>query len=66
MCEGWKDPASQSLDNAYRGQDWWHAPLLKNYIQCDTSTDCGKAMNATNWGSATSDPTYVQAQLCSV
>lgn len=29
---GWNDPASQSLDNAFRSDDWWHFVDSENYV----------------------------------
>lgn len=29
---GWNDPASQSLENAFRSQDWWHFVDPQNYV----------------------------------
>ena len=29
---GWNDPASQSLENAFRSQDWWHFVAPQNYV----------------------------------
>jgi hypothetical protein len=29
---GWNDPASQSLDNAFRSNDWWHFVEPQYYV----------------------------------
>lgn len=29
---GWNDPLSQSTDNAFRSNDWWHYVSKKNYV----------------------------------
>lgn len=62
---GWNDPLSQSTDNAFRSNDWWHYVDKKYYILSDNSTDAGKALGSVDWGSATSNPPYVQADVCS-
>ncbi|PWY92230.1 UPF0047 domain protein [Aspergillus heteromorphus CBS 117.55] len=56
----WVDPLSQSLDTAFRGQDWWHFVEERYYIRADNSTAAGKALGSANWGSATSNPPFVQ------
>ncbi|RAL02984.1 YjbQ family protein, partial [Aspergillus ibericus CBS 121593] len=56
----WIDPLSQSLDNAYRSDDWWYYADPKDYIRSDNSTAAGKAFWTVDWGSATSNPPYVQ------
>ncbi|KAB8264581.1 hypothetical protein BDV32DRAFT_117245 [Aspergillus pseudonomiae] len=61
---GWVDPISQSTDNAFRSNDWWHYVGKKNYISSDNSTDAGKALGSVDWGSATSNPPYVQETIC--
>ncbi|PYH70474.1 uncharacterized protein BO88DRAFT_337502 [Aspergillus vadensis CBS 113365] len=61
----WVDPLSQSLDNAFRSNDWWHFVDQKYYIRSDNSTAAGIAFNSTDWGSATSNPPYVQESVCS-
>ncbi|KAJ5272351.1 hypothetical protein N7478_007476 [Penicillium angulare] len=58
------DPASQSLDDAYRSDDWWYYVDPQYYILSDNSTDAGKAFAAADWGSATSNPPYVQETVC--
>ncbi|KGO63612.1 Necrosis inducing protein [Penicillium italicum] len=58
------DPASQSLDDAFRGDDWWHFVEPQHYIRADDSTEAGKVIGAAGWGSATSDPVSVQAGVC--
>ncbi|OJJ32779.1 hypothetical protein ASPWEDRAFT_185257 [Aspergillus wentii DTO 134E9] len=40
---GWNDPASRSLDRAFRSQYWWHYRL---YVRPDNSTDAGKALGS--------------------
>ncbi|KAJ6007382.1 hypothetical protein N7540_011358 [Penicillium herquei] len=61
---GFNDPISQSLDDAFRSDDWWHYVDPQYYILSDNSTEAGKALGATNWGSATSNPPLVQARVC--
>lgn len=61
---GWNDPLSQSTDNAFRSNDWWHYVSKKNYVLSDNSTDAGKALGSVDWGSATSNPPYVQQNVC--
>ncbi|KAJ5303809.1 uncharacterized protein N7443_003469 [Penicillium atrosanguineum] len=61
---GWNDPASQSLDDAFRSDDWWHFVETQNYIRSDNSTDAGRALGAADWGSATSNPPLVQSTVC--
>lgn len=29
---GYNDPASQSLDNAFRSDDWWYYPVTEDYV----------------------------------
>ncbi|KAF3396420.1 hypothetical protein F1880_006584 [Penicillium rolfsii] len=62
---GWNDPASQSLDNAFRSQDWWYFVDPQYYIRADDSTDAGKALGAADWGEASSNPPSVHAGVCS-
>ncbi|EPS34974.1 hypothetical protein PDE_09939 [Penicillium oxalicum 114-2] len=62
---GWNDPISQSLDDAFRSQDWWYFVDPQYYIRADPSTDAGKALAAANWGSASSNPPSVHASICS-
>ena len=64
MDTDWNDPASQSLDNAFRIDDWWHFVDAKNYIRADNSTVAGKAIGKADWGSASSDPVSVQDEVC--
>ncbi|KAJ5602357.1 hypothetical protein N7537_005313 [Penicillium hordei] len=61
---GWNDPASQSLDNAFRSDDWWYFVEPQYYIRADDSTEAGKVIGAADWGSATSDPVSVQSGVC--
>ncbi|OBT60811.1 hypothetical protein VE03_09809 [Pseudogymnoascus sp. 23342-1-I1] len=61
---GWNDAISQSTDNAFRGQDWWKFVEKRDFIQSDMETVAGKALDAANWGSATSDPVIVEEQVC--
>lgn len=61
---GWNDAISQSTDNAFRGQDWWKFVEKRDFIQSDLGTAAGKALDAANWGSATSDPVIVEDQIC--
>ncbi|KAF4763816.1 hypothetical protein HAV15_000095 [Penicillium sp. str.  len=61
---GWNDPASQSLDNAFRSDDWWYFVEPQYYIRADDSTEAGKVIEAADWGSATSDPVSVQSGVC--
>ncbi|KAJ5500826.1 Necrosis inducing protein [Penicillium fimorum] len=61
---GWNDPLSQSLDIAFRSNDWWHFVEPQYYIRADGGTDAGKVIGAADWGSASSDPVSVQAGLC--
>lgn len=40
---GWNDPASQSLDNAFRSDDWWYFVDSQYYVSCPlpyTATWC--------------------------
>ncbi|RAH73005.1 uncharacterized protein BO66DRAFT_418480 [Aspergillus aculeatinus CBS 121060] len=57
----WVDPISQSTDNAFRSDDWWYYVEQQYYIRSDNSTEAGKALGGTDWGSATSNPPSVQA-----
>ncbi|PYH48507.1 uncharacterized protein BP01DRAFT_333980 [Aspergillus saccharolyticus JOP 1030-1] len=59
----WIDPISQSTDNAFRSDDWWYYVEQQYYIQADNSTEAGKALGSTDWGSATSNPPSVQASV---
>ncbi|PYH90093.1 hypothetical protein BO71DRAFT_335198 [Aspergillus ellipticus CBS 707.79] len=61
----WVDPLSQSLDTAFRSQNWWHFVEKQHYIRSDNSTAAGKALGSVDWGSATSNPPYVQKSVCS-
>lgn len=61
---GWNDPASQSLDDAFRSDDWWYYVDPQYYIRSDDSTDAGKALGAADWGHASSNPHSVQAGVC--
>lgn len=61
---GWNDPISQSDGNAFRSDDWWYFPDPKYYIRSDNSTDAGKALGSVDWGSASSNPPSVQANIC--
>lgn len=61
---GWNDPASQSLDKAFRSDDWWHFVDSENYIRSDDSTDAGKALGDADWGSAASNPPSVDKDVC--
>ncbi|KAJ5992100.1 hypothetical protein N7451_007824 [Penicillium sp. IBT 35674x] len=61
---GFTDPISQSLDDAYRSDDWWHYVDPQNYIRSDNSTVAGQALGSADWGSATSNPPLVQAGIC--
>ncbi|KAJ5104338.1 hypothetical protein NUU61_001685 [Penicillium alfredii] len=58
------DPASQSLNDAFRSQDWWYFVDPQYYIRADDSTDAGKAIGDANWGSADSNPPKVQSTVC--
>ncbi|KAJ5641907.1 hypothetical protein N7490_005907 [Penicillium lividum] len=58
------DPVSQSLDDAYRSDDWWHYVDPQYYIRSDKSTAAGQALGSADWGSATSNPPLVQASVC--
>ncbi|KAJ6185326.1 hypothetical protein N7519_006627 [Penicillium mononematosum] len=60
----WNDPASQSLDNAFRSDDWWYFVEPQYYIRADDSTEAGKAIGAADWGSASSDPVSVHSGVC--
>ncbi|OJK04873.1 hypothetical protein ASPACDRAFT_74438 [Aspergillus aculeatus ATCC 16872] len=60
----WVDPISQSTDNAFRSDDWWYYVEQQYYIRSDNSTEAGKALSGTDWGSATSNPPSVQASVC--
>lgn len=61
---GWNDPASQSLDKAFRSDDWWYYVDPQYYIRSDPSTDAGQALGAADWGDATSNPPSVHAGVC--
>ncbi|KAJ5786516.1 uncharacterized protein N7503_011728 [Penicillium pulvis] len=61
---GFTDPISQSLDDAYRSDDWWHYVGPQYYIHSDNSTVAGQALGSADWGSATSNPPLVQASVC--
>ncbi|KXG51453.1 Necrosis inducing protein [Penicillium griseofulvum] len=61
---GWNDPASQSLDNAFRSNDWWHFVEPQHYIRADDGTEAGKVIGAADWGSASSDPVSVHSGMC--
>ncbi|OQE35404.1 hypothetical protein PENCOP_c013G07540 [Penicillium coprophilum] len=63
---GWNDPASQSLENAFRSNDWWYFVEPQYYIRADGDTEAGKIIGAADWGSASSDPVSVHAGLCQV
>lgn len=43
---GWNDPASQSLENAFRSQDWWHFVDPQNYVCPSTSRSVSRADNS--------------------
>ncbi|KAJ5765205.1 hypothetical protein N7520_004764 [Penicillium odoratum] len=58
------DPVSQSLDDAYRSDDWWYYVDPQYYIRSDNSTAAGQALGSADWGSATSNPPLVQASVC--
>ncbi|KAL1998760.1 hypothetical protein VTN02DRAFT_5627 [Thermoascus thermophilus] len=60
----WDDPASQSLDNAFRSDDWWHYVGREYYIRSDDSTQAGKALGSADWGHASSNPPSVHAGVC--
>ncbi|PYI01138.1 hypothetical protein BO78DRAFT_328408 [Aspergillus sclerotiicarbonarius CBS 121057] len=60
----WIDPLSQSLDNAFRGDDWWYFVDSRDYIRSDNLTEAGKALGGVDWGSATSNPPFVQESVC--
>ncbi|PYI17486.1 UPF0047 domain protein [Aspergillus violaceofuscus CBS 115571] len=50
-------PKVQSTDNAFRSADWWYYVEQQYYIRSDNSTEAGKALGSTDWGSAaTSNP----------
>ncbi|PCG94254.1 Necrosis inducing protein [Penicillium occitanis (nom. inval.)] len=61
---GWNDPISQSTDNAFRSEDWWHFVDAQFYIRSDNSTAAGQALGSVDWGSASSNPPSVQETLC--
>ncbi|KAJ5716636.1 hypothetical protein N7493_008547 [Penicillium malachiteum] len=61
---GFNDPISQSLDDAFRSDDWWYYVDPEYYILSDNSTKAGQALGAANWRSATSNPPLVQAHVC--
>ncbi|KAB8349517.1 hypothetical protein FH972_023543 [Carpinus fangiana] len=63
---GYNDPASQSLDNAFRSQDWWYYVDPQYYVRSDRSTPAGQALASADWGSADSNPPKVHDGLCSV
>jgi len=58
------DAIAQSTDNAYRSQDWWRFVSKANYIRADLTTAPGRALQAADWGSATSYPVTVQERIC--
>ncbi|KAJ6155864.1 hypothetical protein N7470_006430 [Penicillium chermesinum] len=61
---GYNDPASQSLDNAFRSDDWWYYVDPQYYILADNTTAAGQAVGSADWGSADSNPPKVQAGVC--
>jgi hypothetical protein len=61
---GFNDVISQSLDRAFRSQDWWYYVDPMYYVKSDGDTDAGKALRAANWGSAGSNPPSVHDGMC--
>ncbi|KAJ5948017.1 hypothetical protein N7466_001032 [Penicillium verhagenii] len=61
---GFIDPISQSLDDAYRSDDWWYYVEPQYYIRSDNSTEAGQALGSADWGSATSNPPLVMSTVC--
>ncbi|CAD6592099.1 MAG: hypothetical protein ASARMPRED_006025 [Alectoria sarmentosa] len=60
---GW---IAQSVNTAFRSDDWWHFVEPRYFIKADALTSAGQAMekDKKNWGEADSFPPKVDAGVC--